>query len=305
MIRKLGYSDRMVLLKKPFDNVEVLQLACSLTEKWRLGQEARLQLDELERLVAARTSELRNTMLLLQQSINNYKRTETRLIRSEERFRLITDNAADLIMVVDAVGRPQYFSPSVSRGLGYSLEEMQRSSLFSLVHVEDRPTAVDILKSALRNRSDQVLEFRLQHKQGYWRRFEAHASVVRENEANAGNLVLVARDITERDRAEKENFRLALQLQRTAESGALATTVAVIENELAPLLESVRGKVRTAEHATKALPADTSFAHQATTLAALAECQSDIVRIAEILAELQADVPLPAEVVKAAVAATK
>ena len=67
----------------------------------------------------------------------------------------------------------------------------------------------------------------------------------------------------------------------------------------------MRGKVRTAEHATKALPADTSFAHQATVLTALAECQSDIVRIAEILAELQADVPLPAEVVKAAVAATR
>ena len=202
MISKVGYSDRLVLLKKPFDNVEVLQLACALTEKWRLAQEAKLKLEELERMVAVRTKELRNSMELLQQSVNNYKRTEQRLRRSEERFRLITENAADLIIVVDGTGRPQYLSPSVVHTLGYGAEELQRGSLFSLVHPEDRSVTVDVLKSALRQSTDQVLEYRLQHKQGYWRKFEAHASVVREGSANAGNLVLVSRDITERDRAE-------------------------------------------------------------------------------------------------------
>ena len=36
MLKRLGYSDRLVILKKPFDNIEVSQLAISLTEKWRL-----------------------------------------------------------------------------------------------------------------------------------------------------------------------------------------------------------------------------------------------------------------------------
>lgn len=58
MLKKLGYSDRLVVLKKPFDNIEVLQLAISLTEKWRLYNQARLQLDQLEGMVRARTSEL-------------------------------------------------------------------------------------------------------------------------------------------------------------------------------------------------------------------------------------------------------
>jgi PAS domain S-box-containing protein len=224
MVGKVGYSDRLVLLKKPFDNVEVLQLACALTEKWRLAQEAKLKMEQLERMVAARTAELRNSMELLQQSVTNYKRTELRLRRSEERFRLITENAADLIIVVDSTGRPQYLSPSVIHTLGYVAEELMRNSLFSLVHPEDRSMTVDTLKSALRQTTDQVLEYRLQHKQGYWRKFEAHASVVRESDTNAGNLVLVSRDITERDRAEKENFRLALQLQRAGDSGNLGAT---------------------------------------------------------------------------------
>ena len=320
MISKVGYSDRLVLLKKPFDNVEVLQLACALTEKWRLAQEAKLKLEELERMVAVRTKELRNSMELLQQSVNNYKRTEQRLRRSEERFRLITENAADLIIVVDGTGRPQYLSPSVVHTLGYGAEELQRGSLFSLVHPEDRSVTVDVLKSALRQSTDQVLEYRLQHKQGYWRKFEAHASVVREGSANAGNLVLVSRDITERDRAEKENFRLAIQLQRASDSGNPTEIAAAITNKLGPLLDAVRDKVRfaedsarqlipllradkellaaaTAQKLTPEILAKAAAADRATDVdylasevpKALSECHASIEQIAEVLAELQTE----------------
>ena len=320
MISKVGYSDRLVLLKKPFDNVEVLQLACALTEKWRLAQEAKLKLEELERMVAVRTKELRNSMELLQQSVNNYKRTEQRLRRSEERFRLITENAADLIIVVDGTGRPQYLSPSVVHTLGYGAEELQRGSLFSLVHPEDRSVTVDVLKSALRQSTDQVLEYRLQHKQGYWRKFEAHASVVREGSANAGNLVLVSRDITERDRAEKENFRLAIQLQRASDSGNPTEIAAAITNELGPLLDAERDKVRfaedsarqlipllradkellaaaTAQKLTPEILAKAAAADRATDVdylasevpKALSECHASIEQIAEVLAELQTE----------------
>src|SRR5882724_3252007 len=61
MLKKLGYSDRLVILKKPFDNIEVLQLAISKTEKWRLYQQAKLRLDDLEEMVQERTAELQKT----------------------------------------------------------------------------------------------------------------------------------------------------------------------------------------------------------------------------------------------------
>ena len=48
MLKILGYSDRLIILKKPFDNIEVVQLAISMTEKWRLYQQAKLRLDDLE-----------------------------------------------------------------------------------------------------------------------------------------------------------------------------------------------------------------------------------------------------------------
>jgi CheY-like chemotaxis protein len=71
MIQKLGYTDRLLILKKPFEAVEVLQLAGALTEKWRLHQEARHQLEHLESLVRERTSVLEKTNAELTQALAN------------------------------------------------------------------------------------------------------------------------------------------------------------------------------------------------------------------------------------------
>jgi two-component system sensor histidine kinase/response regulator len=59
MLRIVGYTDRMVILKKPFDRIEVLQLAVAMTEKWRLYQQAKLHLDNLEKVVRERTLALK------------------------------------------------------------------------------------------------------------------------------------------------------------------------------------------------------------------------------------------------------
>jgi DNA-binding NtrC family response regulator len=76
MLKKLGYSDRLVILKKPFDNIEVLQLAISMTEKWRLYQQAELRLDDLEKMVGERTKALEQTNTELS-SANNLLKVAT------------------------------------------------------------------------------------------------------------------------------------------------------------------------------------------------------------------------------------
>jgi two-component system NtrC family sensor kinase len=59
IVGKLGRNDRLLVLKKPFDSVEVSQLANALTEKWRLERAARENIETLEERVAERTRELR------------------------------------------------------------------------------------------------------------------------------------------------------------------------------------------------------------------------------------------------------
>ena len=58
MLATVGHSGRLVILKKPFDPIEAQQLAQALTEKWRLLQESKNKLNDLEKIVGARTAEL-------------------------------------------------------------------------------------------------------------------------------------------------------------------------------------------------------------------------------------------------------
>ena len=54
--KELGYSDSVVILKKPFDNIEVLQLAHTLSQKWLLSQKVKERLEELDGEVHKRTA---------------------------------------------------------------------------------------------------------------------------------------------------------------------------------------------------------------------------------------------------------
>ena len=62
---QLGHTDQLLILKKPFDNVEVLQLATSLTEKWSLTRQAQVKQADLERMVEERTLCLKKAELNL------------------------------------------------------------------------------------------------------------------------------------------------------------------------------------------------------------------------------------------------
>jgi len=58
MMRRFGRSDNLLILKKPFDNVEVLQLAHALTKKWQVTRQAALRIEDLDVMVRQRTAEL-------------------------------------------------------------------------------------------------------------------------------------------------------------------------------------------------------------------------------------------------------
>jgi diguanylate cyclase len=85
---RLGFTDQLLILKKPFDSMEVRQIAAALSEKWRLARQARLRMDELERMVAERTLDLRRAALHdkltgLPNRACFYERIETMLRRSK------------------------------------------------------------------------------------------------------------------------------------------------------------------------------------------------------------------------------
>ncbi len=86
IIHQLGHSDSLVILKKPFDNVEVLQLTHALTKKWSLTREARFRMDDLDELVHRRTEALSIANQKLQTEIRQRVEIEKALRASEELF---------------------------------------------------------------------------------------------------------------------------------------------------------------------------------------------------------------------------
>ncbi len=84
MIARLGQSDRLVILKKPFDTIEVLQLAHALTQKWDWGQAAGARMDQLAAMVAQRTSELQAANSQLKLEMAEHARTESELRQAQK-----------------------------------------------------------------------------------------------------------------------------------------------------------------------------------------------------------------------------
>jgi signal transduction histidine kinase/FixJ family two-component response regulator len=105
MMEKLGNSDRMVILKKPFDTVEVLQMANALTEKWRLLQDTKRRMDELERRVAERTRHLQSANEQLEAEIARRIRREQCLSLQNEVTRVLTDPTSAVEELVNSILR--------------------------------------------------------------------------------------------------------------------------------------------------------------------------------------------------------
>src|SRR5260370_42537163 len=107
-------------------------------------------------------------------------RMRRRLFEREELSRLISENAADLIAVVDMEGRRIYNSLSYQKVLGYSEEELKSSTYTEQVHPGDRERVKEAAEEARRNGIGRPLEYRIRHKDGSWRALEARARVVCE-----------------------------------------------------------------------------------------------------------------------------
>ncbi len=79
IVKHLGNRDSLLILKKPFDTIEVLQITHALAKKWSLTRQAKSRFAELEARVDERTAELRAVNRQLQQDIAQRERAEARL----------------------------------------------------------------------------------------------------------------------------------------------------------------------------------------------------------------------------------
>jgi PAS domain S-box-containing protein len=186
---------------------------------------------------------------------------EEAMRESEKRYRLLAENATDMIWVTDLNLKPTYISPSVSRLLGYSAEEAMVGTLEAAV----APASVDRSVKAFRQAmaapaqelpgptSSQRLELEFLHKDGSTIWLDTTLGFIRDADGQPVEIMGVLRDVTERRKAEKalrvseERFRHLIDttsdwVWETNEQGIYTYVSPMIHEILGYLPEEVLGR---------------------------------------------------------------
>jgi len=128
--------------------------------------------------------------------------------RSETRFRSLVAHSSDLITVLDAHGTVTYQSPSITRVLGYRVDELEGTEFARLLAPSDRPRLMQIVAGvgesyAGGGSETHVIECTLQHRDGAWLQFEVQYTDLLQDEHVRG-IVLNGRDVSERKKFEDQ-----------------------------------------------------------------------------------------------------
>src|SRR5580658_1667491 len=149
-------------------------------------------------------------------------RIRHQLVEREELFRLISENAMDMIAVVDPDGRRLYNSPAYARILGFMDEELAGTSFYDHVHPDDIYTAQQAVKQATASNPGGTVQYRMRHKDGNWHVIESGASAILNAQGKVEKFVIVNRDVSEQRQLE-EKFRQAQKMEAVGRlSGGVA-----------------------------------------------------------------------------------
>jgi len=142
-------------------------------------------------------------VLVVWQQVRSYQ-VRRNAAKREELFQIITENADDMIALVDMKRNRHYNSPAYKRVLGYSPAELAETTSFEQIHTDDRLKVLEAAREARETGVGRRLQYRMRHKNGTWRVLESTASTIRNDKGEVEKLVIVNRDITERKLAEEK-----------------------------------------------------------------------------------------------------
>ncbi|HOQ42929.1 MAG TPA: PAS domain S-box protein [Smithellaceae bacterium] len=151
--------------------------------------------------------------------------TEADLRESERKYRLIAENTADLIMILDMNMRFTYISPAVMRLRGFTVEEAMRQTIDQVLTPESLGLVQTVFENAMEreagglNDSNIIRMLELEHyrKDSSIAWMEVSLSFLRGREGKPEGVLIVSRDVTERKEAEEEMQKMASIVKHSIE----------------------------------------------------------------------------------------
>ncbi len=147
--------------------------------------------------------------------LSDLRRAERAAVESEARYRLLADNASDMITHMDLKGRRLFVSPGARDLLGFEPDELIGTSRAAYVHPDDEPSLRPKLEALAAGAVEQVVNVnRVRHRAGHWVWVEASVRLLRDEGGRPSGMVAALRDVTARKLADEalrqseERYRL-------------------------------------------------------------------------------------------------
>ncbi|MEK4384867.1 PAS domain S-box protein [Solibacillus sp. FSL W7-1464] len=119
-----------------------------------------------------------------------------KLEESEKRFRIIAENAQDLITLINKDGEIMYVSPSYKNILGYYHQEYLKKNFLHNVHLDDQEGLIEIVQNSINSGEPFTIQFRQKNAEGNMIWCESIGNPVFNHKNSFQYMVVLTRDIT-------------------------------------------------------------------------------------------------------------
>jgi two-component system, NtrC family, sensor kinase len=225
IIRRYGHTDRLLMLKKPFDVMELRQLAYALAVKWNL-------INHLQTLVTDRTVTLQTTNLFLQREIVEHEQAQADLRKERDYIDQIIKGTPAMVVGIAPDGRATFINPSVSQSTGYSPEEIIGKNWWNLLFTEDSVVQVGKLHSGLQQGPVRDYEMVLTGRGGQKRTVNWNFINKLNDKGQLTEIIGFGNDITEKKEAERERQVMEMQRRHAHKLESIGQLAAGIAHEI-------------------------------------------------------------------------
>jgi diguanylate cyclase (GGDEF)-like protein/PAS domain S-box-containing protein len=141
-------------------------------------------------------------------NVTELKKAEKELQKSQEKYKLITESAFEIITLVDPSGVIEYVSPSNEKILGYPDSAYTGNPYTTNVHPDDAFGLIETVTSVLEGNTPSPREFRFRHQDGRWIWMEVSPTPVL-TDGKVTQILTIAREVTERKRLQDKIAKMA------------------------------------------------------------------------------------------------